>query len=77
VGDLAALVLTMLLADDAPARRLPAVTTVCRAPDATRCWTEPGEGACRDGAVFRIVIDEPGRSDVAAALAECRRPPER
>jgi hypothetical protein len=77
VGDLAAVVVAVLLAEDAPARRLPRVTTVCRTPDATRCWTEPGESTCRDGTVFRIVIDEPGRSDVAAALADCRRPPDR
>jgi hypothetical protein len=75
VGDLGGVVLALLLAADAPARRLPPVTTVCRATDATRCWTEPGESTCRDGAVFRIVIDEPGRSDVAAALVDCRRPP--
>jgi hypothetical protein len=59
---------------DEPARRLPNVTTVCRAKDAPRCWTEPGESRCADGAVFRIVIDEPGHSDVARALEDCRRP---
>ena len=59
---------------DPPARRLPAVTTVCRATDGSRCWTEPGESRCTSAAVFRIVIDEPGRSDVAQALADCRKP---
>jgi hypothetical protein len=74
----AALILAVVLAatDDEPARKLPRVTTVCRAKDATRCWTEPGESRCADGGVFRIVIDEPGRSDVAQALADCRRPPD-
>ena len=76
-AELPALLLAVVLAADGePARRLPAVTTVCRTSDAARCWSEPGESACRDGAVFRIVIDEPGRSDVAAALADCRRPPD-
>jgi hypothetical protein len=64
------------IADDPPARRLPRVTTVCRAAAERRCWTEPGESRCPRGEVFRIVIDEPGRSDVATALAECRRPPD-
>ena len=62
--------------DDEPARPLPRVTTVCRAPADSRCWTESGESRCAGGDVFRIVIDEPGRSDVATALADCRRPPE-
>jgi hypothetical protein len=73
----AALILAVVLAagDDEPARKLPRVTTVCRATDTTtRCWTEPGESRCADAGVFRIVIDEPGRSDVAQALADCRRP---
>ncbi len=68
------LAIALALADDEPARKLPAVTTICRAKDASRCWTEPGESRCGDGDVFRIVIDEPGRSDVAQALADCRRP---
>jgi hypothetical protein len=54
---------------DAPARKLPAVTTVCRAPATRRCWTEPGEGHCADGEVFRIVI---AGADVETALASCR-----
>jgi hypothetical protein len=77
VGEVGAALLAigLVVADaDTPARRLPAVTTVCRATDATRCWTEPGESRCASGAVFRIVIDEPGRSDVAQALADCRKP---
>ena len=61
--------------DDEPARRLPRVTTVCHVPAERRCWTEPGESRCLTGEVFRIVIDEPDRADVATALAECRRPP--
>jgi hypothetical protein len=77
VGETAALLLAIgLVAADAdtPARRLPAVTTVCRAVDATHCWTERGDSQCADARVFRIVIDEPDRSDVAQALADCRRP---
>jgi hypothetical protein len=70
----ALLACVLLVADDEPARRLPKVTTVCRAADASRCWTEPGESRCPDGDVFRIVIDEPGHSDVARALEDCRRP---
>jgi hypothetical protein len=60
--------------DEPPARVLPGVTTVCRAAEG-RCWTEPGEGRCTGGAVFRIVIGEPGRPDLGDALAACRRPP--
>ena len=59
--------------DDPPARKLPPVTTVCRAPATQRCWTEPGEGRCADGEVFRIVI---AGADVATAIADCRRPPD-
>ena len=57
---------------EAPARRLPAVVTVCQ--DATRgCWSEAGEHDCRSATtpgatVFRIVIAK----DTAAALAECQ-----
>jgi hypothetical protein len=75
VGEIAAALLALgVLAADEPARRLPAVTTVCRAADASRCWTEPGESRCAAGAVFRIVIDEPGRPDVSQGLADCRKP---
>jgi hypothetical protein len=55
-----------------PARRLPAVTTVCQ--DAARgCWSEAGEHDCRSAAtpgatVFRVVI----AADAADALAACR-----
>jgi len=79
VADPLVVVLALALvaaADDTPARRLPSVTTVCRAPADRRCWSEPGESRCASGEVFRIVIDEPGRSDVATALADCRKPPE-
>lgn len=62
--------------DTEPARRLPAVATVCRSEDGARCWREAGEGPCEGGRVFRVVIDEPGRSDVETALADCRRPPD-
>jgi len=72
---IAALLIVLAADADAPARRLPAVTTVCRRPGTTTCWTEPGEAPCARGEPFRVVIDEPGRSDVAAALAACRRPP--
>jgi hypothetical protein len=59
--------------NDAPARKLPPVTTVCRAPGTQRCWSEPGESRCTAGEVFRIVI---AGTDVATALADCRRPPD-
>ena len=65
--------LALAAADETPARRLPAVTTVCRAPATTRCWTEPGESSCKGAEVFRIVIVG---ADVEAALADCRRPPD-
>lgn len=71
----AALLLALAAADDEPARRLPPVTTVCRA-EARGCWTEPGESRCETGEVFRIVIDGPGRTDVATALDDCRKPSE-
>jgi len=63
----------LLSADDAPARKLPAVTTVCRARAPQRCWTEPGEGRCAGGEVFRIVI---AGADVETALVSCRQPPD-
>jgi hypothetical protein len=63
----------LLTADDAPARKLPAVTTVCRVPATPRCWTEPGEGRCAGGDVFRIVI---AGADVEAALVSCRQSPD-
>jgi len=71
----AALFLAVLVvaADDAPARRLPSVATVCRDRGAGRCWSEPGESRCGGGDVFRIVI---AGADVEVALAECRRTPE-
>ena len=59
---------------DAPARRLPPVTTVCRDRRTHACWKEAGESRCPMGEVFRIVIDEPGRTDVATALDDCRTP---
>jgi hypothetical protein len=59
--------------DDAPARKLPAVTSVCRTPGTQRCWSEPGESRCADGELFRIVI---AGADVGTALADCRRPPD-
>ena len=59
----------LLAADDAPARKLPAVTTVCRSPAEKRCWTEPGEGRCDGGQPFRIVI---AGADVETTLANCR-----
>jgi hypothetical protein len=72
----ALLAILLVGAQEEPARKLPPVTTVCRAADGGRCWTERGESVCTGGDVFRIVIDEPGRSDVAQALADCRRPPD-
>jgi hypothetical protein len=59
--------------DDAPARKLPPVTTVCRTPGTQRCWREDGESRCPNGEVFRIVI---AGADVDTALADCRRPPD-
>jgi hypothetical protein len=56
------------------ARPLPRVATICRTDrPSSRCWTEPGEGSCAEGTVFRIVLDGP---DVARALDDCRRPPD-
>jgi hypothetical protein len=55
-----------------PARRLPAVVTVCQ--DAARgCWSEAGEHDCRSAVtpgatVFRVVI----AADAPAALTACR-----
>jgi hypothetical protein len=55
-----------------PARRLPAVVTICQ--DAARgCWSESGEHGCRSAAtpaatVFRIVIV----SDASEAVAACK-----
>jgi hypothetical protein len=63
----------LLAAEDAPARKLPAVTTVCRAPAAKRCWTEPGEARCDGGEPFRIVI---AGADVETTLAHCRQFPD-
>jgi hypothetical protein len=78
VGDAAAalLAIALLAAEEyAPARKLPPVTTVCRAATGGRCWTEPGDGRCVQGHVFRTVIVEPGRRDGADGLAACREPP--
>ncbi len=58
--------------DDAPARRLPAVTTICRDPGNGKCWSEAGDRDCARGRVFRVVVA--GSKDVAAALAACRAP---
>jgi hypothetical protein len=70
-----ALLLAVAAADgEAPARRLPPVTTVCRDVRAHTCWTEAGESRCPTGEVFRIVIAGPGRTDVATALDDCRKP---
>jgi hypothetical protein len=73
VIDLLLAIVVATAEDDAPARRLPAVTTVCREPGTLRCWTEPGEGRCAGNDVFRIVISG---ADVETALADCRRPPD-
>ena len=55
-----------------PARRLPAVVTVCQHA-ARGCWSEAGEHDCRsaatpDATVFRVVIAK----DATEALAACR-----
>jgi hypothetical protein len=63
----------VLAANDPPAVKLPPVTTICRAHGTTKCWTEQGESACKEGEVFRIVI---AGADVETALAFCRRPPD-
>ena len=65
---------------DEPARAVPAITTVCWDPPATRCWTVAGESACTVPTApaarpFRVVIGGPSDGDAEHALRECRAQP--
>src|SRR5262249_8079468 len=59
------------------ARPLPRTATVCLSHSARQCWSEPGETTCttgpsRGGEGFRVGIDDPARTDVQGALADCQ-----
>src|SRR5262245_19853244 len=62
-------------AEESGARRLPATVAICRDQAAGRCWLVPTGDACGSAEVFRVVIDAPGRTDAADALAQCRAGP--
>jgi hypothetical protein len=59
--------------DPGRARPLPRTAAVCQDPAGRRCWVAARESECgASGQVFRVVIDDPARADVADALADCR-----
>jgi hypothetical protein len=57
--------------EPAPARRLPRTVAVCRDDAARRCWKAPRATDCAVDGLYRVVIDEPGRTDADEALAAC------
>ena len=62
------------LGEPGGARRLPPTVAVCADASTQRCWIARAAAECAPApaALFRLVIDEPGRPDVADALAACR-----
>jgi hypothetical protein len=59
--------------DPGEARPLPRTAAVCEDAAGRRCWVaERGAECGPGGGVFRVVIDDPARPDVADALADCR-----